>query len=704
MAAPGTIQIPLLLTTPSAPPVGFVLMYVIADTIYLEDSSGNVYPFAATTSITGLTGDVTATGPGNVAATVNSVGGQSASAIAAATVTVGNATSVNTPLTLVERDASGNFSAATITAALNGNASTATLSLNFSGSLSGDVTGTQGATVVSLVGGKTAADVASATGTVDAATSINTPGTLVERDGSGNFAAGTITANLTGNVTGNVSGSSGSFTGSLSGDVTGTQGATVVGHVGGKTASDIASATTTVDAATSINTPGTLVERDGFGNFSAGTITANLTGNASGSAASFTGSMSGDVTGTQGATVVATVGGRTASDIASATATVDAATFADTPSTLVERDGSGNFSAGVITANLTGNVTGNVSGSSGSFTGSLSGDVTGTQGATVVSMVGGATASDVASATATVDAATSSNTPSTLVERDGSGNFSASTITNSQNDVLIQNFTQTSQPATPPTTQVDVFVDLSNTFSRMRALDETGLIMTFFRDQFIPSYNNSGSTISTGQLVYITGSFSGVSSFLPTIGLAKANSTTTAPSVGFACENISNNSYGRIQIGGLLSGINLSAFSNGQTVYLSSSTAGGLTVTEPLSPNVSQVAAIVINNSVSGSLLIFVKAGLNTASGSYRSSFQIGPSTGSSAVDLVFSNDFNGTLEWNPSSTFKLTIPPVQGGSGTYLTNDGTGTLSWSNPLVNIDGGVASSVYTSGQFINGGTP
>ena len=34
------------------------------------------------------------------------------------------------------------------------------------------------------------------------ATSANTPNTIVERDGSGNFAAGTITANLTGNASG----------------------------------------------------------------------------------------------------------------------------------------------------------------------------------------------------------------------------------------------------------------------------------------------------------------------------------------------------------------------------------------------------------------------------------------------------------------------------------------------------------------------
>src|SRR3712207_8202522 len=52
------------------------------------------------------------------------------------------------------RDASGNFSAGTITAALNGNASTATTATNatnFSGTLSGDVTGTQSATTVASV-------------------------------------------------------------------------------------------------------------------------------------------------------------------------------------------------------------------------------------------------------------------------------------------------------------------------------------------------------------------------------------------------------------------------------------------------------------------------------------------------------------------------------------------------------------------------
>lgn len=51
------------------------------------------------------------------------------------------------------------------------------------------------------------------------ATSANTVGTIVARDGSGNFTAGTITASLTGNVTGNVVGN---LTGNVTGNISGT--------------------------------------------------------------------------------------------------------------------------------------------------------------------------------------------------------------------------------------------------------------------------------------------------------------------------------------------------------------------------------------------------------------------------------------------------------------------------------------------------
>ncbi len=368
--------------------------------------------------------------------------------IASATITNANLAAIsssNVANDIVVRDGSGNFAAGTITAALNGNATTATTATtatNFSGSLVGDVTGTQGATVVSTVGGQTAANVAAATVLANAATNANTASTIVKRDASGNFSAGTITAALIGNVTGNVTGSASlnvlkagdtmtgtlthpagtaaapsiQFTGStntgisaatvntLSFDTNGaermnisaTGGVTINGlnsagvvHTSAAgllstslivnaditsatiTGASIASATITnanLAAISSSNVANDIVVRDGSGNFAAGTITAALNGNATTAttattATNFSGSLVGDVTGTQGATVVSLVGGQTAANVAAATVLANAATNANTASTIVKRDASGNFTAGTITAALIGNVTGNVTGS-----------------------------------------------------------------------------------------------------------------------------------------------------------------------------------------------------------------------------------------------------------------------------------------------------------------------------------------------------
>ena len=149
------------------------------------------------------------------------------------------------------------------------------------------------------------------------ATNANTASTIVARDGSGNFAAGAITASsftgaLSGNastatalatgrtigMTGDVVWTSASFDGS--GNVTGTAtiqansvalGTDTTGNyvqsvangsylTGGGSASEGTALTLGVDA-TNANTASKVVARDGSGNFSAGTVTAALSGNAS---------------------------------------------------------------------------------------------------------------------------------------------------------------------------------------------------------------------------------------------------------------------------------------------------------------------------------------------------------------------------------------------------------------------------------------
>jgi hypothetical protein len=450
---------------------------------------------------------------------VTSVGGLAASLVASGARAGNAATNANAANTIVKRDSAGNFSANTIIANLAGNAltatqagyavtaGTATKTTSFSGGLSGDVTGTQNATVVSSVGGVPAEFIYSGVNAANDATNTNLANAIVKRDGKGNFSANTITANVTGMVTGSLKGNADTattanyaknagiatralgFNGSLRGDVTGTQSETVVASIGGAPAGLVASAVSAANAATNENVTNTIIKRDAKGNFSANTITANLSGMVTGSlkgnadtattanyaktagvsgstdyaktagsaltTGTFTDPLSGDVVGNQRATVVNFIGGASAADVASATRLVHEATSVGIPGMLVTLDNDSNFSANTITANIIGNLTGtadtainadyaavagrvdnaNYATNAGkadiaaSFSDELNGDVTGIQSATRVNFVGGAPASDVASATKLVISAVPTGRPGSLVMLDGDGNFAANTIT-----------------------------------------------------------------------------------------------------------------------------------------------------------------------------------------------------------------------------------------------------------------------------------
>jgi hypothetical protein len=195
-----------------------------ASTIVARDASGN---FAAA----GITA-TTFTGDGSLLTSLNGT--------AITTGTVANArttaSSSNGASTIVARDASGNFTAATITAT------------TFSGAVSGS-----GANITNLNAS------AISTGTIANArttgTTSNGASTLVLRDASGNFAGNTITGVL-------FSGSGASLT-SLNGTAI--------------SSGTVANARTT---ATNVNGASTIVARDASGNFAAGTITASLSGTA----------------------------------------------------------------------------------------------------------------------------------------------------------------------------------------------------------------------------------------------------------------------------------------------------------------------------------------------------------------------------------------------------------------------------------------
>jgi hypothetical protein len=105
--------------------------------------------------------------------------------------------------------------------------------------------------------------------------------------------------------------------------------------------------------ATSTNTASRIVARDGSGNFSAGTITATLSGNATTAGTATTATTANKVANTLTRGTYLT--GNNFDGSAATTWAVDAAT-ANTASKVVARDGSGNFAAGTITASLIGAI------------------------------------------------------------------------------------------------------------------------------------------------------------------------------------------------------------------------------------------------------------------------------------------------------------------------------------------------------------
>ncbi len=88
-------------------------------------------------------------------------------------------------------DAAGNVGVTGSIAAASyvGSISSAT---NFTGALVGDVTGSQGATQVALVGGESAANVASGVQAANGATSANTANAIAKRDANGKVVVGSI--------------------------------------------------------------------------------------------------------------------------------------------------------------------------------------------------------------------------------------------------------------------------------------------------------------------------------------------------------------------------------------------------------------------------------------------------------------------------------------------------------------------------------
>ncbi|CAB5217975.1 hypothetical protein UFOVP208_34 [uncultured Caudovirales phage] len=123
-------------------------------------------------------------------------------------------------------------------------------------------------------------------------------------------------------------------------------------------------------------------------------------------------------------------------------------------------------------------------------------------------------------------------------------------------------------------------------------------------------YNKSGATITKGSVVYIDGAHS---SNLPTIALAKADAEpTSAYTYGLVETDIANNNSGIVIQNGTITNLNLptSSYTDGQTLYLSPTIAGGYTTTKPLAPyHYVAIGTITRAHSTFGTIQVAIRNG-----------------------------------------------------------------------------------------------
>jgi uncharacterized protein YaiE (UPF0345 family) len=124
------------------------------------------------------------------------------------------------------------------------------------------------------------------------------------------------------------------------------------------------------------------------------------------------------------------------------------------------------------------------------------------------------------------------------------------------------------------------------------------------QEERILVHNNTGSTLTDGQVVYVTGSTGN----LPSVSLADASSeTTSAATLGVVTESISNGADGFITVSGMVNGLNTLAFAEGDLLWLSE-TAGQFTNIKPIAPaHLVLIGYVIKRAGGNGSILVKIQ-------------------------------------------------------------------------------------------------
>jgi hypothetical protein len=183
-------------------------------------------------------------------------------------------------------------------------------------------------------------------------------------------------------------------------------------------------------------------------------------------------------------------------------------------------------------------------------------------------------------------------------------------------------------------------------------------------------YNGTGSTIAKGKVVAV----SGAQGQRPSVVLADADSEAlSAPTLGVTAEDIANGAEGFVATFGVIRGIDTSAFTAGDDVYLSQ-TAGGFTTTRPSAPAHTVFLGWVVKvNASSGELFLNINNGWEL------------DELHNVKITSVANNDI---LQYDSANQYWKNIAPASV----------TGT--WGIDITGNAGTVTNGVYTTGSYSN----
>jgi hypothetical protein len=215
--------------------------------------------------------------------------------------------------------------------------------------------------------------------------------------------------------------------------------------------------------------------------------------------------------------------------------------------------------------------------------------------------------------------------------------------------------------------------------------DVDGVVDSAERIQIVVR-NSTGSTLTKGQIVYL----SGATGNRPNAVLAQANSeATSSKTIGIVMANIANNSDGQIAVNGTLHDLDTSSFSAGDSLWLSATTAGGYVAnTPPAEPNHSVFIGYVARaHPTQGRIVLAIQNG-----------YELGELHGVE-ITSVANNDVlkynSSTSLWENSNALSTKQDTITGAATTITSSN----LTTYRALVSDGGGkVAVSGITSTEL------